>query len=364
MRSRTLLCLLLVIGLLACLAHSTPCIKNTASPNEGEEEDEDEKGKDKRCIRQDAKHREVQIHYHHGGTYVINTNGTVVDPNGKGGKGDDKKSGKKKNDDDNKVNRKIAYSMDHPDISSKLDMVPKQERPHWSHSLALANNEREIRPWKRSPSAIDKCASHSTNCPLGHSKRASAAMGQVGDPGGPYPFNRDEVEAMKSVNVTIDQNGKDPIAINVVIRNNSKMNITIMTRNSVVDKDAFKLGYFRVYPDDTRINFAPEKQGFQWYYRPRGKWRAAPNNKPVRVFLESDLTHLKPGETIEQTMFIPTGTPKEKEQWLNMIRHAKKIKVRVQGKWPAIGAWKTERRWSRETHWEFRSNEIDLEITR
>jgi hypothetical protein len=70
----------------------------------------------------------------------------------------------------------------------------------------------------------------------------------------------DEQQALHAVKVTIEQNGKDPVAINIIVQNNSKMNVAIMARNSVIDKDSFRLGYFHVSPDDTKINFAPQRE--------------------------------------------------------------------------------------------------------
>ncbi|RBR26801.1 uncharacterized protein FIESC28_00382 [Fusarium coffeatum] len=137
----------------------------------------------------------------------------------------------------------------------------------------------------------------------------------------------EEQQALRAVNVTIEQNGKDPIAINIIIRNNSKMNVTIMTRNSVVDKDSFRLGYFNISPDDTKINFAPQREEFEWFHTQMGKYTKPHDRKYHKKYLVNDLVHLRPNETYQQTIPIPSGTKGEKEQWFKMIRHAKKIKL-------------------------------------
>jgi len=151
------------------------------------------------------------------------------------------------------------------------------------------------------------------------------------------------------VNVTIEQNGKDPVAINIIIRNNSKMNVTIMARNSVIDKDSFRLGYFHVSPDDTKINFAPQREEAEWFHTQMSKYAKPGAKKYHKKYLVNDLVHLKAGETVQQTIPIPTGTEAEKEQWFKMIRHGKKIKLFVEGKWFGIGAWNGERpHWSKK----------------
>ncbi|RFN43861.1 hypothetical protein FIE12Z_11899 [Fusarium flagelliforme] len=173
----------------------------------------------------------------------------------------------------------------------------------------------------------------------------------------------DEQQALHAVNVTIEQNGKDPVAINIIVRNNSKMNVTIMARNSVIDKDSFRLGYFHVSPDDTKINFAPQREEEEWYHTPRGKYTKPWEHKHNKHYLVNDLVHLKAGETVQQTIPIPSGTKEEQEQWFKMIRHGKKIKVYVEGKWFGIGAWKGERpHWSQDLDYGFKSNTIEMQL--
>ncbi|GKU22034.1 hypothetical protein FLAG1_08950 [Fusarium langsethiae] len=379
MRCATLYSLFVFLGIVACLVDSTPCIKNTASPNEYKKTKKG--GKDKRCIRQEAWHHEV--HYHHGGQYLINTTGTLIEPDGKNflpGKynADDKKykyykivKDKNRNDEDygdkddgRARNRKTTHI--HDDF-----LLPSRNTDKRPETGKGSVNWTPRQAWK----AFGSSAKRDNHAPTDgkssisvpserHSKRSKHekrhAKGEVFSP--PYPFAMDEVVAMKEVNVTIEQNGKDPIAINVIIRNNSKMNVTVMTRNSPVDKDAFKLGHFRVYPDETRINFAPEREGYDWYHRPKGIY-SRPSD-PRKEYLEEDLTHLRPNETVKQTIIIPSGNHEENEQWLKMMRHAKKIKMRVEGKWFAIGAWDKEPRWSRHVDFKYVSNTIDLEIPR
>lgn len=176
----------------------------------------------------------------------------------------------------------------------------------------------------------------------------------------------DEQQALQAVNVTIEQNGKDPVAINIIVRNNSKMNVTIMARNSVIDKDSFRLGYFHVSPDDTKINFAPQREEFEWYHTPMGKYAqvAKPWEKKYhKKYLVNDLVHLKAGETVQQTIPIPSGTKEEQEQWFRMIRHGKKIKLYVEGKWFGIGAWKGDQpHWSKDLDYGFKSNTIEVQL--
>ncbi|CEI70415.1 unnamed protein product [Fusarium venenatum] len=350
MYCRALYFLLIFLGILACLADSSPCIKNTASPCKNKKKG----GRFPRCIKQKASHHEV--HHHHNGTYTIECGDKPFKP----GNHDDKKNKydkdyRYKDDEDRKewANRKLhdTYHDSHPlrddPKQSEMRKVTWRPRTHFNTFNSKSNFHNHIRPTR-----------------LGEWRKSKPekrhARGEVFNP--PYPFSMDEVVAMKKVNVTIEQNGKDPIAINVIIRNNSKMNVTIMTRNSPVDKDAFKLGHFRVYPDDTKINFAPEREDYEWYHRPMGMF-SRPTD-PRKEYLESDLTHLRPNETVKQTIIIPSGTKEENKQWLEMIKLAKKIKMRVEGKWFAIGAWDKEPRWSRSVDFKYVSNTIDLEIPR
>ena len=173
----------------------------------------------------------------------------------------------------------------------------------------------------------------------------------------------EEQQALRAVNVTIEQNGRDPIAINIIIRNNSKMNVTFMARNSVVDKDSFRLGYFNVSPDDTKINFAPQREEFEWFHEHIGKYTKPSDHKYRKKYLANDLVHLWPKETYQQTIPIPSGTKGEKEQWFKMIRHAKKIKLFVEGKWFGIGAWKGEQpHWAKNLDYGFKSNTIEIQL--
>ncbi|KAJ4012683.1 hypothetical protein NW752_008399 [Fusarium irregulare] len=173
----------------------------------------------------------------------------------------------------------------------------------------------------------------------------------------------EEQQALRAVNVTVEQNGKDPIAINIIIRNNSKMNVTIMTRNSVVDKDSFRLGYFNISPDDTKINFAPQREEFEWFHENVSKYTKPFDRKYRKKYLVNDLVHLRPNETYQQTIPIPSGTKGEKEQWFKMIRHAKKIKLFVEGKWFGIGAWKGEQpHWAKNLDYGFKSNTIEVQL--
>ncbi|RGP79891.1 hypothetical protein FLONG3_1962 [Fusarium longipes] len=371
MRYRTVYYLLFVLGILALLADSTPCIKNTASPNEGKNKKKKKGGKDKRCIRQDAWHHEV--HYHVLPEDVNWEELDVDDIKGKiyklkqdQRKADEKKSkttGKEDNHHEDGPDFETKVPGSTPGYLDKFEKIngrPRTDLPTWTPHKAWTKFGGKAKR-EASPADTYKSLSVSSAKQTRQSRPVvSRAGGQVYGP--PYPFNMDEVEAMKKVNVTIEQNGKDPIAINVIVRNNSNMNITIMTRNSVVDKDAFKLGHFKVYPDDTKINFAPEREEYEWYHRPMGKL-GRPSD-PRLEYLESDLTHLRPNETVKQTIIVPSGSPEENEQWLKMMQNAKKIKMYVEGKWFAMGAWTNERRWSRHVDFGFKSNTIELEILR
>ncbi|KAL3595455.1 hypothetical protein FPOAC2_09788 [Fusarium poae] len=362
--------------------------------------------KSKRCIKQEACHHEV--HHHHDGKYTIKCNDKCFKP-GKHNKDDkdDKKNKivktKSKADKDfsnraNKViekwaNRDSPHNHDHDDFpldpqniptlpdTRKRPGRPRQDSTRFINKVKSDHKQKSDNEPKsdnkpecdNKPKSDHKVVTRRRQLPplqiippqqmerlwlKKHEKRH--ARGQVFAP--PYPFSMEEVMAIKKVNVTIEQNGKDPIAINVIIRNNSEMNVTIMTRNSPVDKDAFKLGHFRVYPDETQINFAPKKEEYEWYHRPKGKFSRL--SDPRKEYLESDLTHLRPNETVKQTIIIPSGNKEEKEKWLKMLKLSKKIKMRVEGKWFAIGAWDKEPRWSRNVDFNFVSNTIDLEIPR
>ncbi|CAG1979778.1 unnamed protein product [Fusarium graminearum] len=422
MRCSTLYSLLIFLGIIVCLAQSTPCIKNTASPNEYKKKNKGGK-KDKRCLRQEAWHHEV--HYHHGGHYIIN--GTVIEPDGEGFKpgalhGDgkkykyykivkdpreidkyykDKKEKLKKESPDRKIthvhndflipSQKNDGRPQADTPSKEIDKQPEDDKP----SKKIHRPEAEIAFEKFNPPGLNNPYATfdrpEANTPYRkkdrlpeednpyaswkarQNKRAVESKKKrgviesksfIGNRHGqewPYPWNTDEANAIKKVNVTIEQNGVDPIAINVIIRNNSKMNVTIVTRNSPVDKDAFKLGHFRVYPDDTRINFAPEREGYTWYERPRG--RMSRPSDPRRMYLQSDFTHLRPNETVKQTIIVPSGTKEQNEQWINMIRLAKNVTMRVEGKWYGIGVrGNGPPRWSRDGDFGFVSNTIDLQI--
>jgi hypothetical protein len=356
---------------LTCLAQSTPCIKNTASPNEGKKKKKG--GKDKRCIRQEAWHHEVHYHVLPDDDFDM-TNDKYKLYKIKKDKNKNDKDYKKvleikkkdKEDRDAVRNTTSAHTKDYSPALNKIDTVPKTNMATWKPRKPWrAFGTREKRDDHASED-VNKSVSVSVptgdiTTPSNHEKRYQLARGEVMDPK-PYPFTMDEVVAIKEVNVTIEQNGKDPIAINVIIRNNSKMNVTVMTRNSVVDKDAFKLGYFRTYPDETRINFSPEREGFDWYHTPIGKLGRKMDSR--RQFHAGDLTHLGPGEVVKQTIIIPSGNKEENDQWMKMMRHAKKIKMHVEGKWFAIGAWKDTPRWSRHVDFKFLSNTLDLEIPR
>ncbi|UZP42960.1 hypothetical protein NXS19_010776 [Fusarium pseudograminearum] len=370
MRCSTLYSLLIFLGIVICLAQSTPCIKNTASPNEYKKKKKGGK-KDKRCLRQEAWHHEV--HYHHGGHYIIN--GTISEPDGESFKpeglhGDGKKYKYYKLVKDPKKidkyykDKKEKLKKESPDReithihndyllpSKKIDGRPKADTP----SKKIDRPEAEIpfekfnppgkhnpyatfdRPEGDNPYASWKARQNKRAVDTKKKRGVRESKAFIGNDYGqewPYPWNTDEANAIKQVNVTIEQNGVDPIAINVVIRNNSKMNVTVVTRNSPVDKDAFKLGHFRVYPDDTRINFAPEREGYTWYERPRGKM-SRPSD-PRRMYLQSDFAHLRPNETVKQTIIVPSGTKEQNEQWINMIRLAKNVTMRVEGRWYGIG---------------------------
>jgi len=46
-----------------------------------------------------------------------------------------------------------------------------------------------------------------------------------------------------------------------------------------------------------------------------------------------------------------------------MIRHGKKIKLYVEGKWFGIGAWKGEQpHWSKDLDYGFKSNTIEVQL--
>ncbi|XEV07107.1 hypothetical protein FSHL1_012394 [Fusarium sambucinum] len=369
MYCRPLYCLLIFLGILACLADSSPCIKNTAcrckNKNKG--------GRFPRCIKQTASNHEV--HHHHNGTYTIECDGKHFKPGehhdmknryGKDYRYKKNKYGKYyryRDDEDYQDDKDYGYEDDedyHESLPSRDDPRQSERRKSpWRPAFNTFNGDPRFSNYHK-PARLGEWrkGEHEKRHARGEVKRN--ARGEVFNP--PYPFSMDEVVAMKKVNVTIEQNGKDPIAVNVIIRNNSKMNVTIMTRNSPVDKDAFSLGHFRVYPDDTKINFAPQREEYEWYHRPKGMF-SRPTD-PRKEYLESDLTHLRPNETVKQTIIIPSGTKKENKQWLEMMKLAKTIKMRVEGKWFAIGAWDKEPRWSRHVDFKYVSNTIDLEIPR
>ncbi|KAF5561805.1 hypothetical protein FNAPI_3493 [Fusarium napiforme] len=124
-------------------------------------------------------------------------------------------------------------------------------------------------------------------------------------------------EAVKNVDVSMEQVDSDPLTIEVTITNNGTGPITFWNEFSPLSSDAFDLGYFNFHTDTTGVTFGEGSRDDASGYRP--------------VF-SSFLTEVAPGWSVSSRIKLPS------DPWLRMLKMSGTVTMEMYGSWYGIWA--------------------------
>ncbi|PNP76591.1 hypothetical protein FNYG_10010 [Fusarium nygamai] len=124
-------------------------------------------------------------------------------------------------------------------------------------------------------------------------------------------------EAVKNVNVSMEQVESNPLTIEVTITNNGTGPITFWNEFSPLSSDAFDLGYFHFHTDTPGVKFGEGSRDDASGYRP--------------VF-SSFLTEVEPGLSVSSGIKLPNNS------WLRMLELSGTVTMEMYGSWYGIWA--------------------------
>ncbi|KAF5662268.1 hypothetical protein FDENT_13368 [Fusarium denticulatum] len=124
-------------------------------------------------------------------------------------------------------------------------------------------------------------------------------------------------EAVKNVDVSMEQVDSDPLTIEVTITNNGTGPITFWNEFSPLSSDAFDLGYFHFHTDTPGVTFGEGSRDDASGYRP--------------VF-SSFLTEVGPGLSVSSRIKLPYNP------WLRMLGMSGTVTMEMYGSWYGIWA--------------------------
>ncbi|KAF5566870.1 hypothetical protein FPHYL_3560 [Fusarium phyllophilum] len=125
-------------------------------------------------------------------------------------------------------------------------------------------------------------------------------------------------EAMKNVEVSMEQVESDPLTIEVTITNNGTGPITFWNEFSPLSSYAFDLGYFHFHTDTPGVTF--------------GEGSRDDDTSGYRPVYYSFLTEVGPGMSVSSRIKLPNNL------WLKMLETSATVTMEMSGSWHGIWA--------------------------
>jgi hypothetical protein len=166
-----------------------------------------------------------------------------------------------------------------------------------------------------------------------------------------------EHEAVRNLNVSIQQISKSPVIIKTRLQNAGKYHVRFWGPGSPISLEAIEYGLFKIYADDLKANFG----------------QATKERKKKYEGLDKDddtILHLNPFSVIERDFTFP-GHSQSNVTWYKMLNVAEQVNVTLEGEWYGVRArgrkafekrcMKKKMVWANKKFW-FKSNTLQLDL--
>ncbi|KAH7477568.1 Kinesin-like protein bimC [Fusarium oxysporum f. sp. albedinis] len=135
---------------------------------------------------------------------------------------------------------------------------------------------------------------------------------------------KDEIEAVRQLDLDIQQIGLSPIIIRARLKNAGPYHVRFWGPGSPITMRAIEYGLFKIYADQLKWNFGEATQERE--------------EKHKGLHMDDDtIIKLNPYMIIERDFVLP-GNSQTNVSWHKMLENAKKVNVTLQGEWFGVRA--------------------------